>query len=270
MLSIIIITHNEEKRIKTCLQSVKWANEIIVVDDGSTDGTIKIAKTEGAKIVFVKETLEKDFSHLRNLGLQEAKGDWILYVDADERILKPLKEEIKEVIEKGEIGTWAISRRNIILGEEKKYSAFWPDYVIRLFKREALVGWQGKVHESPQFSGKLGKLKNSLLHLTHRDIDSMVLKSLDWANIDAKLRLEAGHPPMSSWRFLKILFSEIFNQGVLRQGFFNGTVGVIDSLLQAFSLYISYVKLWQLQRSKALDETYDNIDDNLIKNGFDY
>ncbi|QQG43521.1 MAG: glycosyltransferase family 2 protein [Candidatus Daviesbacteria bacterium] len=270
MLSVIIITKDEEKMIKACLSSVKWADEIVVVDDGSTDDTIKIAKAEGAKIVSSPQITEKDFSRLRNLGLQEAKGDWILYVDADERVLKPLKEEIQNILTKEGSGAWAISRRNIILGAEKKYPAFWPDYVIRLFKRVSLQCWQGKVHESPKFSGKLAKLENSFLHLTHRDIDSMVLKSLDWANIDARLRYDSGHPPMSSWRFLKILFSEIFNQGILRQGFFNGTVGVIDSLLQAFSLYISYVKLWQLQQKKSLQETYDDIDKKLIQNEFNF
>lgn len=140
--------------------------------------------------------------------------------------------------------------------------------MIRLFKKADLEEWVGKVHEYPRFRGKLGYSKNSLLHLTHRDIDQIVLKSLEWSKIDAKLRLEAGHPQMSGWRFLRILFSELFNQGFKREGFFNGTVGIIDSILQTFSMFITYVRLWQIQQSETLEKTYDEIDNQLIKNKF--
>ena len=98
----------------------------------------------------------------------------------------------------------------------------------------------------------------------------MVLKSLSWANIDAKLRVDANHPQMTGWRFLRILFTELWNQGIKRRGFFNGTVGVIDALLQVFSMYISYVKLWQLQRKETLEETYQKIDQQLLKSNFRY
>lgn len=277
MLSVIIIARNDEKLIKNCLESVKWADEIIVVDDGSTDSTSEVAAKYTSKVYEVKplssgnKSQSEDFSEKRNFGLNKATGDWILCVDTDERVLNPLKEEIQNIIshDTSEVA-WKIPRTNVILGEVKKYKAFWPDYVIRLFKKEHLKGWQGKVHEQPEYEGKLGTIKNSFLHLTHRDIDSMVLKSLNWANIDAKLRLDAGHPPMSGPRFIKILFSEIWNQGVNRRGFFNGTVGVIDSLLQAFSLYITYVKLWQFQRSETLDETYEKIDKKLMESDFGF
>ena len=96
----------------------------------------------------------------------------------------------------------------------------------------------------------------------------MVLKSLGWANIDARLRLDAGHPPMSPLRFIRILITETWNQGVIRQGFFNGSVGTIDALIQTFSLLLSYAKLWQLQQKVPLSEKYKQIDKKLIENGF--
>lgn len=268
MISVLIIAKNSEDLIKSCLESVKWADEIVVVDNDSTDKTSDIAKRYTDK-VFKKSA--HDFSEIRNYGLSKCNGDFVLCVDTDERVLKDLKDEIiKIIVDDTQNNAWEISRINIILGEEKKYPAFWPDLVIRLFRKDQLKGWEGAVHEQPKFNGSLGRLKNSFLHLTHRDIDSMVLKSLDWANIDAKLRFEAHHPKMTGVRFFRILITETFNQGIIRRGFFNGTVGVIDSLLQVFSFYISYVKLWQMQQKPSLEEKYKAIDDKLIKEGFEY
>lgn len=265
MISVIILTKNEEDRIQACLESVQWADEIVIADNGSSDKTLEIAKKYTDKIVIY---LDQDFASLRNKATEIAKGDWILYVDADERVLDALKEEILQIIDSTEYSAYAISRRNIIFGQEKKYGPFWPDWVIRLIKKEDFENWVGKIHEQPQFKGKLGYSHNSFLHLTHRDVNQIVRKSLDWANIDVKLRLQANHPPMSGWRFLRILFTELFNQGIRRKGFFAGTVGVMDSLLQTFSLLITYMRLWELQQNELPDKKYKEIDNSLIKNNF--
>lgn len=267
MLSIIVIVKNEESRIKSCLESVKWADEIIVVDNGSTDNTLEIAKKYTEKIF--KLNLH-DFAALRNEAIKKTSGDWVLFVDADERILEPLRKEIEVVIGFSDVSAFAISRKNIIFGTEVKYGPFWPDWVIRLLKKADFDRWVGEVHEYPKFNGNLGYSKNSLLHLTHRNIDQIVLKSLDWSKIDSKLRLEAKHPKMTAWRFLRILFSELFQQGIVRKGFFNGTVGVMDSILQTFSMYITYVRLWEMQQNKSRDEIYEEIDRKLLENSFNY
>ncbi|OGE34578.1 hypothetical protein A3C32_04515 [Candidatus Daviesbacteria bacterium RIFCSPHIGHO2_02_FULL_41_14] len=269
MLSVIIITKNEESMLKTCLESVKWADEIIVADSGSEDKTLEIAKKYTDRVIKVTGN---NFAGWRNQSLEKAQGDYVLFVDADERVLSFLKEEILQKM--GELDSqevaWAIPRRNIILGEEKSYKAFWPDFVVRLFKKDKLKGYQGEVHEQPVVDGKVGRFKNPFLHLTHRDIDSMVLKSLSWGNIDAGLKLKDSHPKMTGPRFIKILFTQLWKETVTRGGVFGGTVGVIDSLLQTFSVYISYVKLWQLQRMESLSETYSKIDEQLLKNDFRY
>ena len=267
MLSVIIIAKNEQERIKTCLESVKWADEIIVCDNGSEDKTLEIAKNYTDKILEFKD---QDFAELRNKANKQAEGEWVLYVDSDERVLEPLREEIEKLVETRGNSAYAISRINIIFGKEVKYGPFWPDWVIRLLKKEDFDRWMGKVHEYPQFRGKLGYTKNSLLHLTHRDIDQIVLKSLEWSKIDAKLRLESKHPKMTGLRFTRIFITEIFNQGILRKGFFNGTIGIMDAILQAFSMFMTYVRLWQMQQSKPLDEMYQEIDKRLIEAGFSY
>lgn len=267
MLSVVVLTKNEENRIKACLESVKWADEIIVVDNGSKDKTLEIAKQYTNKII---EVQSEDFADLRSRGFKETKGKWVLYVDSDERVLDSLRKEIEKLITDNSFSAYAISRRNIIFGKEVNYGPYKQDWVIRLLKRSDFEVWVGKVHEYPKFRGKLGYSKNSLLHLTHRDIDQIIMKSLEWSKIDAKLRLEANHPKMSGWRFLRILVIEIFNQGVLRKGFFNGTIGIMDSILQTFSLYITYVRLWQLQQPRSLDAIYKELDQKLIEENFKY
>lgn len=265
MLSVIIITKNEEDRIKACLESVKWADEIIVVDQGSTDKTLNIARQYNVKIV---HSDSDDFSERRNLGAAKAQGDWLLYIDGDERVSAPLKEELFDIFEDSKYSAYAISRQNVIWGELKAYGPFYPDWVIRLLHKAHFKNWVGKVHEYPQFDGELGYTKHSFIHLTHRNVEQVILKNLEWSKIDAKLRFEANHPPMSGWRFLRIFITETWNQGIVRKGFFNGSVGVIDSLMQTFFLLTSYVRLWEMQQKKPLDQIYDDLDKNLIEKGF--
>lgn len=266
MLSIVIIAKNESAMIKNCLESVKWADEIVVVNNGSTDNTVEIAKEYTKKIISVDDN---NFADVRNKGLQETTGDWVLYVDADERVLFALKDEIELIMsDQNSKSAYAISRKNIIFGKEEKYGPFWPDWVIRLFKKTDFEKWVGEVHEHPIFKGDLGYTKNSFLHLTHRNVDQMILKNLAWSKIDAKLRLDANHPKMTGWRFLRIFFTEMFNQGIVRKGFFNGTIGVMDSMIQTFSLFTTYVRLWEMQQSVPIDEVYKNIDRKLKEDNF--
>lgn len=268
MISVVILTKNEESLIKTCLESVKWVDEIIIVDNGSTDKTLDIAKKYTDKIVTMDTN---DFSQRRNRGMKEAKGDWVLYIDSDERVLKNLKEEITSIISSEDSkSAYALSRINIIFGEKVTYGPYQHDWMIRLFKKADFETWIGKVHEYGKFKGELGYAKNSLIHLTHRNLDHIVFKSLNWSHIDAKLRLDAGHPPMAGWRFVRIVLSEMVQQGIIRKGFFNGAIGSMDALLQVFSMFMTYVRLWELQQPQTRDEVYKEVDEKLIKDGFNY
>lgn len=268
MISVVILTKDEEERIGVCLGSVKsLADEIIVVDSESKDKTAEIAKKEGAKVY---TRAFDNYVNQKNYAFAKTSGDWVLYIDADERVLEPLKEEIKSLVVSADASAYALSRRNIILGQEVKYGQFWPDWIIRLVKRKDFQGWKGEVHETLCFKGKLSYTKNSLLHLTHRNIDQIILKSLNWSKIDAKLRLDSQHPKMSSWRFLRILLTELFQQGIIKKGFFAGPVGTIDALMQTFSLVMTYARLWQMQQNPQLPEVYQRIDQKLIDQHFNY
>lgn len=266
-LSIVVITRNEEGRIKACLESIKWADEIIVLDNGSTDKTLAIAKEYTDKIFNFNNL---DFSSIRNRGIEKATNDWVLYIDSDERVLSSLREEIQQIIKVDQYSAVAISRRNIIFGQEVNYGPFHKDWVIRLLNKVDFEQWSGKVHEYPKFNGKLGYSKNSLIHLTHRGVDQFMAKVMEWSKVEAKLRLEANHPQMSKWRFIRIFITTVFDQLIKRRGIFGGTVGMIDSILQSLHLYIVYVRLWELQQSKPLDQVYDEIDKKLIADSFKY
>jgi glycosyltransferase involved in cell wall biosynthesis len=267
MISGVVIAKNEQDLIETCLKSLKWCDELLVVLNDSTDKTKDVAKKYTNKILKVSG---QDFSKVRNVAMDEAKGDWVLYVDADERVLEPLQQELLVLVQSSEYNAFAISRKNIIYGYPVSYGPYQSDWMIRLFKKSSFKKWVGRVHEHGEFEGKLGYSKHSFLHLTHRDLDHVILKSLDWSHIDAKLRFDAHHPKMTSWRFLRILLTELFNQGVKRKGFFNGDVGTIDALLQTFSLLMTYIRLWQLQQSPTIDEKYEALDQKLLENGFKY
>ena len=248
-LSVIIIARNEEKDIVDCLKSVNdIASDVIVIENGSTDNTSLVAKKHKAKVVeYPKPADEGHFGDLRNFAVKQAKGDWVLFVDADERLDEKLKDEIKMVISKNAAEAFAIPRRNILLGKEMKHGGWWPDYVLRLFKREAFTGYVGKVHEQPLIKGETKKLKHPFVHLTHQNITEMLDKTNKWSEIEARLLIEAHHPPMTILRFFSAGFREFWKRGIVKGGFLDGKEGAIEVFYQVYSRLITYAKLWELQ-----------------------
>ncbi len=240
-LTAIIITKNEEKNITACLKKLDFTDEIIVIDNESEDKTVQIAKELGAKVYKVAGL---DFSYLRNIGKEKAKGKWILYIDADEEVTKSLASEIKEVVDKErKFSAYTILRKNYFFGKS------WPGYekMIRLIKKDALLGWCGSLHESPMVIGEIGVLKSPLLHFTHNDLSSMVSKTNEWSEIEAQLRYKNNHPKVTWWRFYSVMFSTFWNSYIKNAGWKMGTAGLVESIYQAFSMFITYAKLWEKQ-----------------------
>ena len=249
LLSVVIIAKNEEKKISDCLESVKWADEVIVVDTGSTDKTLELASKLGVK-VFSKN--DGSYSDWRNYGLKKVKSDWVLYVDADERVSEELQGEIQEKIktqdwQEDKIFSYAIPRVNIILGKQLSHGGWWPDYVKRLFKKDKLNKWEGELHEEPIFEGKLGLLEKPLIHLKHDNFSEMVEKTNKWSEIEAKLMYKSKHPPMTTFRFLSAIFREFWLRMIQQQAYLDGAEGVMYAIYQVFSKFISYAKLWEMQ-----------------------
>ena len=244
-ISAIIITRNEEARIEKCLSSLAWADEIIVIDNGSTDTTREIAKDNGATVISARDI--HDFSRLRTIGKEKAHGEWLLYVDADETVTKELAKEIKEAIsfQSSAVSGYELRRKNYYLGYE------WPgdEYILRLMRKDALTEWYGELHETPRVRGDIGRLNAPLLHDTHRTLEEMVDKTNEWSAAEAKLRFDTGHPPVVWWRFIRVMLTAFIDSLVKQGGWKAGTVGLIESIYQAFSMFITYAKLWELQQA---------------------
>lgn len=248
MISVVIIIKNNEEKIKDCLDSVGWADEVLAIDTGSTDKTPNIAKKAGARVV---EFTKGSFDAWRNKGLKEAKGEWLLYIDSDERVTPELRNEIKSKIlnskSKIHYEAYAIPRRNFIFGKEFRYSGQYPDYQKRLFLRSKLRKWKGKIHEEPVFDGKLGHLKNPMIHIKHNNLQEMIEKTNNWSEIEARLMYDAKHPPMNIPRFISAMLREFYLRFIKQKAFLDGGEGIIYGIYQMYSRFISYAKLWEIQ-----------------------
>ena len=240
-ISAVIIAKNEQNMIEDAIESVLFCDEIIVIDNNSKDDTFTLSQKLGAKVY---ETDANDFSELRNLGLEKAESDWILYLDADERIDETLQKEIKKALSSKEFSSYFLKRKNYYLGKNE-----WPyvEKILRLFKKNDLESWIGEIHESPRVKGRTGILDGFILHFTHRDLESMVTKTASWSTIEASIRLKNQHPQMIWWRFPRVMLTAFIKSYILQGGYKAKTVGLIESIYQAFSIFITYAKLWEMQ-----------------------
>ncbi len=247
-LSVIIIAKNAEELLADCIESVNFADEIIVVDDASTDRTRELAKRLGARVI---ENSAQSFAEKRNFGLAQAKGEWVLYVDTDERVSSELANKIKSVTSdqrpetEDRLVAYKLQRQNFYLGNHP-----WPkiEKLERLFRKPNLKEWYGALHESPRVDGKIGELQGLLLHYTHRNLSSMLEKTITWSSAEAKLRLDAHHPKMTLWRFPRVMLTAFWGSYISQEGYKAGTMGLIESMYQAFSMFVTYAKLWELQQ----------------------
>jgi glycosyltransferase involved in cell wall biosynthesis len=240
-LSAVINVKNEEEMLPECLRSLSFCDEIVVIDTGSSDNTINIAHTFGAKVF---SYMTQDFSEMKVFGQEKARGEWLLYIDADERVSPKLQQSVQDAIQSDVFVGYTITRQNYYFGNHA-----WPkkESFLRLFRKAHLKKWHGTLHETAIVDGKIGQLQGELLHYTHRNLSSMVKKTLAWSKIEAELRYNAHHPPMTWWRFPRVMLTAFMRSYVIEKGWRMGTVGLIESLYQAFSVFITYARLWELQ-----------------------
>lgn len=258
-LSIIILARNVAAEIIPALKTSQFADEIVVVDTGSTDDTLEICRKMGVKIV---HATGDSFAKWRNDGAKAAKGEWLLYLDSDERIPVKLAKEVLSTIENSSHVAYTISRYEVFLG---RHMPHWGDpRVLRLIKRSALKRWEGRLHEQPKIDGSVGDLRQQMVHLSHKNIDEKLINTLEWSKTEAKMLLDAGHPPMAGWRFVRIMLTEFWDRAVKQRLWRDGTEGWIETIYQMFSKFVTYERLWEMQRKPSLKQTYETIDQQLL------
>ncbi|KKR11453.1 MAG: Glycosyl transferase family 2 [Candidatus Woesebacteria bacterium GW2011_GWA1_39_21] len=245
-ISAIVIAKNVEKKIGKFLESLRWADELVVIDTGSTDKTKETASKHNAKVyTFAKGS----FPDWRNYGREKANCDFLFYLDTDEVVNDELKSEILETVKNWPAGVacFAIPRKNVIFGKVMMHGGWYPDYVIRLFEKGRLIRWVGDLHEQPQYRGGLKYTKNTIIHYKENSLAEMLEKTNKRSEIEARLMFDANHPPMTVLRFMTAMCREFFFRFVKNAAFLDGRKGIIMGIYQVYSRFISYAKLWEMQ-----------------------
>lgn len=253
-LSVAIATYNEEKNLPECLQSVKGlADEVVVVDGSSTDKTVEVAKKFKAKVVV---TNNPPIFHInKQKAIDKCRGEWILQLDADERVSLELAQELKSVIKncQSEADAYFIPRKNYFLGRWLRKTGQYPDGVIRFFKKGKAWLPCKSVHEQMEVKGKIGWLKGHLLHYPYSSFSEYLKKSNRYTSLSAQEMIEKGEKPsfggyfLAEWRAIKT-FLLLF---IRHKGFMDGFPGFVFSLYSGLHHVTSYVKFWEFYKQKG-------------------
>ena len=245
-LSVVIITFNEEHNLPRTLESVEWADEIVVVDSLSTDRTVEIAKSYGAK-VWVEPW--KGFAAQKNSAIEKATCDWILSLDADEEATPELKRDIERAIgDENPRDGYFIARRNLFLGRFMRYGGFYPDAKLRLFRRGAAKFEARLVHEDAQLKGVAGELAGDLLHHAYPTLSGYIEHINRYSSLGAEMAKQRGKSGFGLIHIvLRPIFTFIYNY-IFRLGFLDGREGLLLHLYHSVYVSWKYAKLWEISR----------------------
>ncbi|MGP1366921.1 MAG: glycosyltransferase family 2 protein [Schwartzia sp. (in: firmicutes)] len=246
-IAVIILTLNEERHIADCIRSAAFSDEVLLVDSGSTDETIPLARALGARVA--QHPME-GFAAQRNFALKETAVDWVFYLDADERLTPAAGEAIRRLAEGGERAAYEICRHNIVFGTPMHYGAHRPDWSLRLFPRDAVV-WEGVVHERAVVSVPIRRMPGEMLHYTYDTWATYLTKFNRYTTLAAEKLFAEGrranavtllfHPPFM-----------FFKMYVLKLGFLDGFLGFAMSVMAGLSVFMKYLKLAELSRQKGV------------------
>lgn len=260
-ITAVVLTKNEEAMLPACLSTLQWCKNLLVVDGGSSDKTVAIAESVGAKVLQLSHS---SFARRRTEALKQVTTDWVFYVDADERVSPTLAKEIAVSIETQKAAVFSLYRKNICYGKEFQYGGWSGEKVTRVFKTSAISGWEGDIHESPVFEGETSTLKTPLIHHTHRSTADGLRKSSDWTLREAKLLAKSGIPTVTFMTLIRKGFLEFFRRAVLRQGYRDGMPGLIEAIVQGINRIFVYIQVWELQQRPELQEQYTKRDADIL------
>lgn len=247
-LSVILITKNEAHNLPECLASVAGlAREIVVVDSGSTDGTVEVARAAGATII--QTTTWPGFGPQKNIALDAASSDWVLSLDADERLTEALREQIRSVVETGDFNGYEMPRLSYFCGKPVRHCGWYPDYIVRLVRRGKARFSDKLVHESLIAQGPIGRLAEPLLHYSYRSLEDVERKIESYSEAGAKQMHARGKHAShmqalvhGGWAFLR---TYLFQLGLL-----DGATGYRIACMNMRASYLKYAKLLALQASE--------------------
>ena len=246
-LSVVLITKNEAAHIASCLASVAFADEIVVLDSGSDDGTPGMARRLGAQVHSTDDW--PGFGPQKNRALALASGDWVLSIDADERVPDALQAEIRAAMARADASAYRFPRLSSYCGQTIRHSGWYPDYVTRLFRRGTARFSDDAVHERLLTSAEVGTLKTPLLHDSFRDFEAVLDKVNRYSSASASALHAKGRRASFSaafthgaWAFLRTYF--------IRAGFLDGRMGLALAVSNAQGSYYRYLKLWLMDQQR--------------------
>jgi glycosyltransferase involved in cell wall biosynthesis len=250
-LSIAIITNNEEANLARTLASARWADEIVIVDSGSTDDTAVIARECGAKF-FVEEW--KGFGAQKNSAIAKCSGDWVLALDADEELSPGLAEEIRTLLAgQPQHDAYFLPRRNFFLGRWMRHGGYYPDPKLRLFRRGSAQFEERAVHETIRPTGSTGRLRSDLLHHAYPTLDAYIEHMNRYSALGAAHAMARGKSSRSLlaffWNVLVVPIATFKYNYFLRLGFLDGREGFLQHLYHSVYVSWKYAKAWEHARS---------------------
>ena len=261
-ISVVILTKNEAEMLPGCLATLSWCDEVILIDDNSTDGTVEIAENHGARVISFSHP---SFARRRMEGKKHAQHEWIFYVDADERVTPALAEGLINLVS-ADKSVRAISflRENYFYGQKMNHGGWQDDWVTRFFKKESLKKWYGTIHESPVFEGRLVRLSGAVLkHFSHRSTVDGLKKTIKWTPKEAQALVKALDETPKFKTILKKGLGEFWRRAIKNGGYKDGQVGLIEALIQAINRMLVYTQVWEQKQKPPINEVYKILEEQV-------
>lgn len=249
MITCIILTHNNENNIESLLSNTSWCDERIIVDDDSIDRTRELAKN--ANSVVIQHSLNDNFANQRNVGLKAAKGNWILFIDADEYIQPALAKEILEIVQSdnSDIQGYYLKRKDVMWGRELQYGETGNIKLLRLAQK-GTGKWSREVHEVWEIKGKTKICTTPLLHSPHPTIQSFLASINRYTTINARVFCHEGRR-VSTLHIVFYPLAKFLQNYIFKLGFLDGTAGFVMSMMMTFHSFQTRAKMWQIQQRQG-------------------
>jgi len=253
-VSVVLITLNEASNLQRTLQSVRWAQEIVVVDSGSTDESVAMARAAGARVF---EEHWKGFAAQKNSAIERATCDWVLSLDADEEVSPELALEIHALLAADPpFGAYRIPRLNHFIGRPLRHGGYWPDPKLRLFKRGTAQFAERAVHETMESDGPVGELRSPMLHHCYQTIEEYVEHANRYSTLSAMMLVDADRAPASIaalfWHSVLNPAATFLYNYIFRLGFLDGPEGLLQHLNHSVYIHWKYAKAWRARKGKSL------------------